>query len=114
VKAHRGEREAARLVVAFVAAGKGMMVSVDMRPASSPSDVSVPIPWHNLRLTTPHSRRFGRRPIFADDRRRVFPLEEFIHLRLHQDLIPQTRAGHPIGGERLVEPRGVDLTGIDP
>jgi hypothetical protein len=35
-------------------------------------------------------------------RRQVFPLEEFIHLELHQHVIPETRACHPVGGERLL------------
>ena len=45
-----------------------------------------PIPWRHLRLTAPHSRSFGRRPIVADGRQRVFLLEEFILFELHQDL----------------------------
>src|SRR5262245_54327757 len=44
----------------------------------------------------------GRRPIFADGRRHVFPLEELVHLELDQDLVPEVRAGHPVGGEGLL------------
>ena len=31
-----------------------------------------------------------------------FPLKEFVPLELHQDLVPEAHAGHPVGGERLL------------
>src|SRR5207249_3046323 len=41
-------------------------------------------------------------PIFAHVRRQVLPLEEFIQLDLHQDVIPQARAFHPVLGQCLL------------
>jgi hypothetical protein len=37
-------------------------------------------------------------------RRQVFLLEEFIHLELDQDLVPEARARHPLRDEDLLGP----------
>jgi hypothetical protein len=31
----------------------------------------------------------------------ILPLEELVHRELHQYIIPETRAGYPVSGERL-------------
>jgi hypothetical protein len=50
----------------------------------------------------------------AHVRREILLLEEVIHGELHQDLVLETHAVHPIAGKRLVGPHGVDLAVIAP
>jgi hypothetical protein len=82
--------------------GKGIMLLVAIRPASLPSSWCIPTTQHETCLTSLHRCPFSRCPIVASVRRQVFPLEELIHLQLHQHLVPETRAWHPVGGERLL------------
>jgi hypothetical protein len=49
-----------------------------------------------------YSHRVGLARGHVPARRQVFPLEEVIHLELHQDLRPEVRAVRPVGGERFL------------